>query len=134
MNLGPLIWTAALTLLCLRQAFMPAWNSFTGKVFVIKAGKHFIIINICRIIIIEKCLFSHTILFFFFFSLFVFLLLVIIWVDRLISIFLQRGRLSPSVPLLHDAPGNHVIQPSLIPDASSGTKEETQIIVRLTSK
>lgn len=70
----------------------------------------------------------------FFFRLFVFLLLVIIWVDRLISIFLQRGRLSPSVPLLHDAPGNHVIQPCLIPDASSSTKEETQIIVRLTSK
>lgn len=44
---------------------MPAWNSFTGKVFVIKEGKFFTIINICRIIIREKiCLFSHTIHFF----------------------------------------------------------------------
>lgn len=55
------------------------------------------------------------------------------WVDKLISILLQRGRLSPSVPLLHDAPGNHVIQVCLIPDASSGSEAETGSIFILTS-
>ena len=52
---------------------------------------------------------------------------------RLIIILLQRGRLSPSVPLLHDAPGNHVIRPCFIPDASSVNKEETGNTVSLTS-
>lgn len=53
-------------------------------------------------------------------------------VDRLVIILLQRGRLSPSIPLLHKAPGNHVIRPSFSPDASS-VKEETGKTVILTS-
>lgn len=64
-------------------------------------------------------------IFFNFIDMFSVLLISTSWVDRLIIILLQRGRLSPSVPLLHDAPGNHVTQPCFIPDASSGSKEDT---------
>lgn len=54
-------------------------------------------------------------------------------VDGLIIILLQRGRLSPSIPRFHDAPGNHVIGPFFSPDASSDNKEETGNTAILTS-
>lgn len=133
-----------MTLFHLCQALIPCMEQLDGRGLVNKVGLSFTFYHHQAGIVLLLLnaglsdgiyCFSLRIRIFFNNLIYMFSVLLIdtSWVDRLIFILLQRGRLSPSVPLLLDAPGNHVIQPCFIPDASSDSKEETGSILVLTS-